>query len=52
MGKCPIYSKCRNGFVTAYFVLKVLVILNIVPQSMDTWQEPAFIDFWAFKLLT
>ena len=33
----------RNSFMTGYFVLKGLVILNIVPRSMDTCRELAFI---------
>ena len=28
-----------------YFVWKDLIILNIVPKSVDTYREPAFIDF-------
>ena len=35
--------------MTDYFVLKYLVIMNIVPKSVDTCREPAFIDFGAFK---
>ena len=35
--------------MTGYFVLKVLVILDIVPKSVDTCRAPGFIVFWDFK---
>ena len=41
LGKYPFYSKYCNGIMTGNFVLKVLVILNIVPKSVDTCREPA-----------
>ena len=28
--------------MTDYFVLKVLIIMNIVPKSVDTCRKPAF----------
>ena len=35
--------------MTGYFVFGSLVVLNILPKSVDTCREPAFIDFSAFK---
>ena len=48
-GKYPFYLKCRNGFMTGCFMLKVLVIFNIVPKSVDTCRKPAFVEFELLK---
>ena len=45
LGKYLFYSKCRNGFMTDYFVLKALVFFNIVPKSVDR-TGTSFHWFW------